>query len=533
MQFQPDAFKVQANKDNRLNRKMKLPELLGNNRARDIYLVTALGVFNAGLMFATAFATRAMFTAIAAGAEMPVNAWAILALVPILLAASQAVTRIRAEAIGQSYAIDLRETLFRTISSLPPDVRARRSLGGLSLRFVGDLSSARDWVGTGLTQAMSGIIVFPSAAVVLWLLNPALALAGGLPIAMSLIAFYLVGRHLRTRHTNLRKRRSRAAIAAIERVAHARELALAGRLQKELNTIKGKGREAAKHAIAHTRTTELLRMVPNASLGVGGACILATALHLGLPTGEAAASLSVLAILIIPLREAVGIWDRYAAWSVARDKCQQLFDAADKVPKIRRAGAPVGLSVDHPDLEKPLEIKAGEVLSLSDVDRETAVQIEASIKGETEAAEVDFDTKRRPLVANISKSPLILKGSLRRVAAIAARRRPDDDVITEVLRAVGLRHLVENGGLDQRIAEGGATLLPEDRLRLSVAQAMLSNPDVIVIDGLHWTRLEDGGELFAILEEYSDATIIHDLPEHVVAEAQETDASDTVEGLKP
>lgn len=488
---------------------MRLPKIMDDNRGRDIALVAALGVVQAALMMAAAFATRVVFGAIGENGPLPMLALAVLLVTPILLAGCQALARVQAEAAGQSYAVALRGAVFQAIASLPPAVRAKRSLGGLSLRFVGDLSAARGWVGLGITRMVSGVIVLPAAVVTLWVLNPALALAGIAPVVVSMVAFVVIGRQLKRRHSRLRKRRADVAITAIERIDRARDLALAGRLKKELSLIRRKGEDAADHAVARIRTTSLLRMIPNASLGLGGVAVLVTALRQGLSTGEAAASLAVLAILIVPMRQWVGIWDKYAAWTVARDKCKRLFDAAETLPATRRLGEPAALTLSHPELPEPITVEAGAITRLDGVPPRLQHELLTSVAGISDAAEVTFDCAKRPLVAYVSDDPLILKGSLRRAATMGARKRPQDKVIMRALDWVGLTEVLANGGLDQKLGSGGAPLSPELRLRLSVAQALLTEPDVIAINSALWQGLEDGSALFAQLQSDTSATILY------------------------
>jgi len=490
---------------------MHLPKIIEKGRGRDIAYVAALGVAQAALMMAAAFATRAVFSAIGQDAAMPTGAIAVLLVTPIVLAGCQALARVRAEAAGQSYTIALRGALFEAIASLPPANRAKRSLGGLSLRFVGDLSAARGWIGLGITRMVSGLIVLPAAALTLWAISPALAVAGMVPVLVSMIAFVLIGRHLKRRHSRLRKRRADVAITAMERIDRARDLALAGRLKKELSLIRRKGWDAADHAVARIRTTSLLRMIPNASLGLGGAAVLITALHQGLGTGEAAASLAVLAILTVPLRQWVGVWDKYAAWTVARSKCERLFNAAKTLPSTQHLGEPVAVTVTHPDLSAPIHVSKGAVSRVDVAPLGVQHDILGSVAGLSDAAEVTFDSADRPFVAYVSDNPLILKGSLRRAATMGSGTRPSDEDISEVLTHVGLADLITHGGLDRKLSEGGADLSPDVRLRLSIAQAMLNAPDVIAINSAVWGGLHDAGALFEALRGATKATILHGL----------------------
>lgn len=357
---------------------MRLPTITENRRGRDIAYVVALGILQAALLMLSAFATRVVFGALADGGVFPKLAIAALIAVPLCLALVQAMARVSAEKIGQSFAIDLRETVFRAIAALPEKERTRRSLGGLSLRFVGDMTAARGWAGLGVTRLISGAIVLPAAALALWLLNPTLALAGMAPIVLAMVFFVLIGLRLHRVHKGLRKRRAGAAIWAMERIARASDLARLGRLDRECKQLNKRATRVAEDSVRRIRTTSTLRMVPNASLGLGSAAVLVAALSLRLPTGETAAALAVLAILTIPSRQLVGVWDKHAAWTIARAKCQLLLDRAGELPEKTK-------------------------------------------------------------VFQVTAEPVVLKGSLRRALTMGCNKRPEDSELEALATSLGIK----------------------------------------------------------------------------------------------
>lgn len=483
---------------------MRLPRIFEKTRGRDIAFVAALGVTQAALMMVAAFATRVVFSALAEGGSFPASAIAALVAVPICLALVQALARVLAEKVGQSFAIDLRDTVFRAIAALPEAERAKRSLGGFSLRFVGDMSAARGWAGLGVTRLISGVIVLPVAALTLWLLNPALALAGIFPIAIAMVLFGLIGQRLHAVHKNLRKRRAHVAIWAMERIGKAHELAAMGRLNRETSQLRERGRRAATDAVKRIRTTSMLRMIPNASLGIGSAAVLVSALSLGLPTGETAAALAVLAILTIPLRQLVGVWDKHAAWKVARGKVETLIARADVNKTQPQTRNPTGVSFYPPNWDAPLKIASGTAHILpANVDWRSCLD---ALYGRSSKVGVRFEDAANPEIAVVSTNPVILKGSLRRALTMGADKRPSDDALRDLTCALGFERHSETD-LDHRLAEGGKGLAETALLRIALIQAITRRPSVIIVDKVFWT---DGSAdtLWDTLCAKSDSTII-------------------------
>ncbi|WP_136247310.1 hypothetical protein [Halomonas borealis] len=507
----------------------EFPELSGGGRDRQIALVAGLGIIQAGLMMATAFATRDVFIALrhATGespAQLPLTSLAVLVAAALAIAACQALARGRGEAIGQSYAVELRSVVFRAIAALGVE-RAGRRLGGLSLRFVGDLSAARGWVGMGITRLVSAAVVFPMAALCLWLIDPTLAMAGMLPILGAVTLAAGLGLALGRLHRDLRRRRAGVAIAAMERIPIARELALMNRLPRELASLERKGRRSAEDAVRRVRRVSLLRALPNASLGLGGAMVLWATARFGLTAADAAAALSVLAILVVPVRECVGVWDRYSAWCIARDKCRTLLGRAEALPRVRRRGRPVPLDleclrVDGRTLH--LRIRAGQRVRLDTHDPDLASRVLAvlALRRAPQAGRLHFDgLPNQPAIAYIGDRPVVLRGSLRRALTMGAAARPDDDDITRVARECGLGPAMTRlGGLDGRVEEGGGNLTPGESLRVALVQALLSHPDLVVVDSRLWPALEDAAELFRRLNARCPATLVHDLPEAVAGD---------------
>jgi ABC-type transport system involved in cytochrome bd biosynthesis fused ATPase/permease subunit len=115
----------------------------------------------------------------------------------------------------------------------------------------------------------------------------------------------------------------------------------------------------------------------------------------------------------------------------------------------------------------------------------------------------------QPKTAYIGDDFIGLQGSLRRVATLLSRKRPDDRRIQEVLAAYGLDHLLKHErGLDTRVAEAGRTLTTDETLRLDLARAELGKVRLLILDSV---RLRASPHRRALVEMFSkrcDATIL-------------------------
>lgn len=212
----------------------RLPRITGDGRTRGLAGIVALAVGQAVAAGVAAFATRDVFAALGDSATaLPVLALVFIAAAGLAIAVLRYAERVVAERVGQDYVAALRLLLFRHLTRVSARDLAQRRNGALSLRFVGDLSAVRSWVSLGLARLISALIVLPAATGVLFLLNPAFGIAAAVPIALGLLMMALFGRQLGPAHKRLRSRRARLAADMSERIPHAPELRLLGRVRTE------------------------------------------------------------------------------------------------------------------------------------------------------------------------------------------------------------------------------------------------------------------------------------------------------------
>ena len=494
----------------------RIPGILAEGRIRDVALVTVLGIGQATAMGVAAMATRAVFAALHDHTPPAVAAFVLLGLAGCAVAGIEVLSRIRAESLGQSFARSLRTALYRHIAGLAADELARRRLGGLSLRFVGDLAAARGWVGLGLSRFVAAIVVLPGAGLALWLLHPELAVAGGLPVVVSLCLAVGLAVGLGGLHRSLRSRRARIAISMMERIAIAPALDLAGRTPKELSNLDDDSRVLKREAVARMTRISLLRALPQIGAALGGVAILWTAGVSGIPAADAAGALAVLAILVLPLRELADVWDRYCAWRIARSKLQGLFDRDSALRRVRPVGRPVPVrfaDVRFRGLHIDGEIAAGALVFVAGPPGSGKSSLLSLAAGQDrpDTGRIDYGGSGDPLprIACVTDGGLIMQGRLRRSLTLGIDPRPRAADIQRVAVQLGLQPLLDRiGGIRGRVGEGGRTLSGGEALRIALTRAVLSRPDLIVIDSPYLAADPKMGELVDRLTVITTATLL-------------------------
>ncbi len=506
-----------------------LPEVSGDGRRRGLILLVALALGQAAATGLAAFATRDLFAAFREpAAALPVRALAGLVSAGVAIGILRYLERLTAEKVGQQFAAALRMKLFKHMARVSArDLAARRS-GSLALRFVGDLTAVRAWVSLGLARLISALVVLPVATAVLFFMNVEIGLAVALPLLLGLILCTLLGPRLGPAHRRLRARRARLAADMSERLPHAPELRLLGRMQTETRRLQARTDKLVDAALARARGAALLRAIPDAVSGMAAACVFAVALARGLPAAEAAGALAAVGLMVQPMRELAGVWDRHRAWQTAREKCLRLLDVPkleiDRAKDSTLPKSPPNLVFSNVTSGALVDVTAtalpGQVIGIvgaNGAGKSTLLSLAAGLE-HPEAGSVLLGglsptaltpRERREMIALIGTRSPILKGSLRRALTMGVQGRPSDRDILQQAGRFGLDRVVARlGGLDGTVAEGGRNLSAGELRRVLLTRAAISGPRLLLLDEPDDALDQEGPKLVRRLVAGCDATTL-------------------------
>ncbi|WP_176804996.1 ABC transporter transmembrane domain-containing protein [Paracoccus isoporae] len=477
-----------------------LPPLLAVGRRWLLARVAALTLLQAAAAGAAAIATRSLFAALdTAPEDLPATALIVLALSGAVIATVRVAAQLAGERLGQGYALDLREALFDHACAMSAsDVAARRS-GYVGLRFVGDMTAFRNWARLGLPRLIAGVILIPATCLILAWLSPALLWALLPPVAVALVAIVAGGPMLVPLQRRLRARRGRIAAEMTERMALAPEIDRLGRRSGEMRRLRQRSERMIQAALARLRLAEALKALPDLVAGLCAALLILIGARTGLGTGTIAAALAVLGLLLTPMRELAGVWNHYAAWRAARDKCAAAL-ARPRRGNYGRRGLPPGpvtlsmaglpLNADSPPLSMTCDAGARCLLSLPEaqishlfslLQRLEVPPPETLFLSGIPLEQLSRGALRRN-ICRIGPDVPMLRGSLRRMLTLAVSSRPDDDRILDVIDRLGLRGvLCPDGDLNRRVSEGGRNLSTEQRAAISLVQAAMARPRLVLV----------------------------------------------------
>jgi len=506
------------------------PGIMKGGRRRRIMFVAMLALCQAAFVGVTAIATRDIFAALSSSSlQLPMYSLFLIAISGVAIAFLRWSERVVAEGLGQDYAAAVRLRLFEHISRLPESELVNRRTGGLSLRFVGDLSAVRNWISQGVTRLLSAAIVIPIVGVMLFYINTSLAVAALVPIVLGLGFVAAMGPVLLSAHGSLRQKRAQLAADATERIRHLTELRLLGRFGREKKQIKQSNQVMISAALYRRRWSSLLRVVPDITSGLAVALVLGVALNSSISGADAAGTLAAMGMLIQTMRELGSVWDRYCAWNAAYVRCLALLEVRPMPKTALQAqdqgatvvGTRVRLSrVSHRGLRQlNVVIEAGQKIGITGPNgsgKSTLIKLIAGMERPSrgrilldQLSHMKWARIFKKRIVYIGTGSPILRGSLRKALTMGAHPRPDDTMIESVARHFGLGSVLTRlGGLDGRIAENGGNLSTGELKRVLLTRAALTPADLLLLDDLDLTLDDSGIKLMEELIHKNDATVL-------------------------
>ena len=505
-----------------------MPGLLDRGRRTMLIGVFALICAEGAAAGAGAFATRMLFNALHAQQSLPLNLMLLLAASGLMIALCRVAARSRGERMGQNYALDIRHALFNQGTTMSvSDVSARRT-GYMSLRFVGDLTAFRNWLGLGLPRLLAALVLIPTTLGVLgWMHLPFVWVVAPLfLVALSSIA--LGGLKLPAMQRRVRSRRAAIAADMAERMPIAPELGQLGRRRQESKRIQLRSVRLIGAALHRVRYAELLKSVPDMIAGAAAVALIWVGSRDNIDIGTIAGALSALGIALKPMRDLATVWNHWAAFSAAHKKCVAALNRRRRRESPSgsrlRKNQPVAVrfeQVDMPPIRAlSAEIRAGSRVKLAGENGTGKSRLMRTLAGldAVEGGKVTLNNRDlaklsqgslRRQVARISCDSTLLKGTLRKALTLGLDRRPDDEHILEIARKASLDAILQGvHDLDDNVAEGGRNLSSGQRVKIALVRAMLSRPGLILIESSAAQLDAAGSRALTTWLENQDATVI-------------------------
>jgi ATP-binding cassette, subfamily B, bacterial len=484
---------------------MKRPAVAAGRRILLLAVLVANGCAQVATVIATGLLASRLVAEGPSGAVRVPDVLALLACAAALFALRWR-ERVDAVRLAQDYVVDLRRAMFARLWHADSQDVANRGQGALLLRLTGDVGALSRWIGQGLARlVVAGVVVTGVCGALLWLQPGLAALACLLSVVLAAGAV-ASHRHLDAAVRAARRRRGQLASEASDHLRTLPAIQASGAWRAEQARIERRSREVGDATIAEARWSATL---------IAGSEVLAllaptlAILLLATPAFPAGGSVALpvvvllFGLLVTPLRDSMRVFGLWRKARIAAEKIEQVLD----LPRLPRARVSPPLKtgrVDELCVSAVPVVPGGPRLDLQAqrgsrvlVGGGTAASRSALLRllvrlfdpaagqvlvNDHDLRDVDIAALRRR-VALVSPTLGLRRGSLRRLLRL---RRPHAS--EQRLLAVLERCRIERWpvslpqGLETRLRDGWPELSPYARLQLLVAQALIGQPDVLLID---------------------------------------------------
>ena len=495
------------------------------NRYRRVLMLRLVlyGIAQLGMMLVTAVMIKEVFDLLASpsgwqegqSSGLIINA-AIIVAATCALALLRMFERVDAERMGQSYVHQLRMHLFDHMGRLSPRVLQRRSRGGIFLRFVGDLTALRQWIGLGVARLSVAAITTLGAVAALAFVNRWLALAVGLSLALGILTIIGLGPWLQGRVRQARRQRARLAANVSEKIGHLGVVQVHGQIKREQRRVQKQSshlkQAMIKRAVAIGSMRGLLEFISGlasvAALTMGAILVMSGQISLG----TVVAAMSIVGLLTPALKD-LGRVQEYRQGAIVSSEKIQNFMATQALDPNGRRQANTDTNPNLPELcagQGDLVFEnvsvtgalkgfsatanAGQMIALvgpNGAGKSTILSLAARLLDpeqgrvlldESDITKVQLNSLRAN-VGMVTPDLPLLRGSLERNLKYRKPRASAQE-LAQVSQLCGLEALLEALPLGEktRIIEDGANLSLGQRQRLMMARALLGNPRLLLLD---------------------------------------------------
>ena len=415
--------------------------------------------------------------------------------------------------VSHGAAFEMRNVIFDKLQDLSFSWHDRAQTGQLITRVTSDVDLVRDFVGGGLVQAVSAVLLLVGAVVVLLMMNVTLALVSFLVVPATVTVLLLFVRKLGPMFRENQQRLGALNTVLQENVSGVRVVRAFARERFEEERYDVANRSLLEQGLVVRRTVAnafpLLFSV--GSIGVAVVSVVGAVMIVQgtMQVGELVAFTSYLFLLLGPLFTLGFGAQAIAQAGASADRLFEILDAPNDVAEKPDATAlPTitgGVEFDDVSLRYPgAEHETLSGISLV-IEPETTVAIvgatgsgktslvnlvprfydatEGSVRIDgTDVRDVTLSSLRSQ-IGIVMQESVLFSGSVRENIAYG---RPDaelDDVIAAA-RAAQADEFVQSlpDRYDTRVGERGVKLSGGQRQRIAIARALLIDPRVLIMD---------------------------------------------------
>ena len=448
-----------------------------------------------------------------------------------------------ASAASQSFGNDLRRDAFAHVMSLSPEQTDRFTVGSLVTRLTNDITMMQSFVAMALRMFFRSPIMFVGGIVMAIALNPKFGLIILVSLPIQLLVVYLVMRKVRPMFDDVQVKLDNVNAVVQENVTGARVVKAYVREQHEIERFAKANDDLYNRMI---RVQFTLALLGPAMMIIMNLTVIAVVLLGGFEVQSGALLVGDVTAVILYITQILGSVMMFSSMfqfiSRAQASAKRINEVMDAYPVIRdgayegngeetakghvvfkyvtfrypgTTGSPILKNID-------LDIKAGEniaILGATGSGKTSFVQMIPRYYDPTDG-EILLDgvpVKQYKLKNLRTKIAYVLQKSELFSGTVAENLRwgnpnATDEELREAARIAQAEEFIGNfaAGYDTMISEKGASLSGGQKQRLSIARALLKNPDVLIFDdSMSALDVATSARLQkALREKLSDLTVI-------------------------
>ncbi|NCP00857.1 MAG: ABC transporter ATP-binding protein [Sphingomonadales bacterium] len=485
-----------------------MPELFNPRR---LWLLAALitnGFFQVGALAAVAFLIREIMNASNDTAALSVP-WASGGLIAANLALGFLKWHelVASQRLGEDYSMDMRRAAFHHLGRLSLHAQTKLRGGSLQLRFVNDLTAIRNWISQGLARLILSTIIALGAVAALWVIEPAMGLVLSGIVVLAMLGALAIGGMFDHSIRKARKRRGQIAANISEKIANTPVIQAFAHVDIERQKLKKQSRRLADAQVEKAAVTGIFRGYMIFVVGSGIAGLVAAANWSAGPAGpDTAALVSAIGLFSLLSPNLFRLGRVYEFWKtarIAREKLARLFEFGPTIIPAAEPRKPrkrfSGLKVENVSLGSVLcsincsieatdrivlkgENGAGKTTLLN-----TMLRLVEPEKGRVRLSGTDIRTistgSLRRQISIISPSLGVMKGTIASNIAYGSKKADESDVAWAAERcAMDAGNPKSPFQLERKVHEGGRNLSAGERMRIIIARAIVSRPNLLLLD---------------------------------------------------
>jgi ATP-binding cassette subfamily B protein len=417
-----------------------------------------------------------------------------------------------AGSLGEKIQYDLRAKMFARLQELELAYYDRTPLGWIMSRVTSDSQRIAELVSWGILDTSWGIFGIGSSLVFMFIINWKLALIVSLVVPVLVIVASVFQKYILAEYRTVRKLNSQITGAYNENITGVRVSKALVREEKNLNEFKEltqpmyrAGFRAAWLSALFLPVVQIISALAIGSIAwFGGAQSFAG----GITIGGIQAFISYVIFMLFPVQEMARV---YADLQRSVASAERVFSLIDAQPEIvNRAGAVTpkdlrgAIEFDHVDFyyeaDKPvltdfsLTVNPGETVAIvgpTGAGKSTIVNLAGRFyeprQGIIRIGGEDYTRftleGMQSRIGVMLQTPHLFSGTIRENIRYGRLDASDEKVVESAKLAGAHEFIMElEKGYDEEVGEGGVLLSVGQKQLISLARAILADPDIFIMD---------------------------------------------------